>query len=65
MQFTVANWHNMGCVITQTRSQAFQTTLCRAFEALREVQKLGLEFEMLSRVFKNLGRVCVLQHGPC
>ena len=57
MQFTVANWHNMGCVITQT--------LCRAFEALREVQKLALEFEMLSRVFKKLGRVCVLQHSPC
>ena len=64
MQFTVANWHNMGCIITQTRSQAFQT-LCGAFEALREVQKFGLEFEMLSGVFKKLGRVCVLQHGPC
>ena len=37
--------------------RAFQE-LGRAFEALRENQRL-------SRVFKKLGRMLVLQHGPC
>ena len=37
----------------------------KAFEALRENQKLGREFQKLDRVFKKLGRVFVLQHDPC
>ena len=64
MQFTVANRNSISHVITQTRSRVFQT-LRRAFEVLRENQKLGLEFEMLGQVSKKLGRMFVLQHGPC
>ena len=32
---------------------------------LKENQKLDPEFEQLGWVFKNLGRVFVLRHGPC
>ena len=62
MQFTVANRNSISHVITQTRSRVFQTVL-RAFEVLRENQKLGLEFEMLARVSKKLGRMFALQYG--
>ena len=64
MEFTVANWHDMIRVITKTRNRAFQI-LGQAFEALRENQKLGPEFEMLGRVSKKLGRMFLLQRGPC
>ena len=37
----------------------------RAFEGFRENQKLDRLFEKHDQVFKKLGHVFVLQHGPC
>ena len=54
---TVADWDSMGLVITQTRGRAFQT-LGRAFIYLLNLQKLGLVFQKLGRVLKQmLGQV--------
>ena len=47
---TVADWDNMGRVVTQTRGRAFQT-LSRAFHFLLRLQNLSRVFERLSRVF--------------
>ena len=48
----------------QTLGRVFQT-LDWAFEGLRENQKLSRMFRKLGWVIKKLGRVFVLQHGPC
>ena len=42
----MAGCDSMGRVLTQTRGRPFQT-LDRAFEALRENEKLGREFKKL------------------
>ena len=58
--YTVADWDNMGRVITQTRARTFQTltrafrTLGRAFGFLLNPQKLGQVFQKLSWVFQRL-----------
>ena len=50
----MADWDNMGRVITQTRARTFQTltrafrTLGRAFGFLLNPQKLGQVFQKLS-----------------
>ena len=43
----------------KTRSLVFQI-LCRAFEAWREKQKLGWEFEKFDRVFTARPPVCII-----
>ena len=60
----------MGCVIIQTRDQAFQM-LDSTFEILRESQKLGEVFEVfwvfrkLVQVFEKFDLVFVSWRGPC